>query len=1043
MAKGIRVSSLAKELGVKSKDVLAKLREEGLGEKVPNHQSTVGPGLEASIRDWFPGADAGGGGTATATKTTKKAVKKTTKKVAKAVTKNAPADDASAAPAEEAETSKAAPPPPPPPAAPTPPPAAPVAPAAVVAETPQAAPPPPPPRPAPPANSRPTPPAPRPPVAAPQPPLRPAATISGPSPSLGRRDPKTGRLIPPPAPPAPPKPQAPVAPQRPAVRPAAQAPGQPGRPMPRPAPPSDGRRPAPPQRPGQPGLPAGGTVNPNTGVAEQPMRPTITLADKQKELQERIKVEREAKRAAEGPVKAAPQLSELKKAEVSGPKVVRVEAPDHVPAPRRRDASRPGGPARIPTGPIAKGGGGVKVRDPNAAGAPGTGTGAAGDRGSLSGRRRTDGRRGEALEKLREFTDADIIARRDALNAAKANRNLLDRQMQRTAQRGRGFRAPTPSQSDGPVIVKEPITVKSLSNDLGVRSNSLLRTLFVKHGARGVSINSSLDAEQAEALAMEFGIDVAIEREPSAEEKLIERFIDIDAAMAPEDLTSRPPVVTILGHVDHGKTSLLDKIRNTNVVAGESGGITQHVAAFDVSIERDGETKQVTFIDTPGHQAFTAMRARGAQVTDIVVLVIDAAQGIQPQTTESINHAKAAGVPIVVALNKIDRPDANPDKVLGELAAADLNPAEWGGDTEVVRTSAMTGQGIDDLLEILDIQAEILELRAAPQTAARGRVIEARQAQGLGPVATILVQQGTLRVGDVILAGVGWGRVRALQKADGKNHKEAPPSTPVLVSGFNEVPSAGDAFFVMSDLDEAVAVAEERRSEQRQEDLALKNKVSLENLFDTVAEGQIKTINLILKGDVKGSVETLQATVGQHNNQEVQVKIIHSAVGAVNESDVELADASEAVVIGFHVAIDEGARHLAEQRGVEIRTYNVIYEIYDDIKLALSGLLTPDIEERYRGTCEVRQTFRSSRLGTIAGCYVTDGTISRDAFVRLLRDGRIVQEELRVDSLRRIKDDAREVKQGLECGLNLQNYDDVKDGDKLEFYVREEVARSL
>ncbi len=1018
LAKGIRVSALAKDLGFKSKDVLDKLRKEGLGDQAPNHQSTIGVGLAATIRDWAEQGLIGASGASGKKAPAKKVVKKSTKKA-----EPAKADETVAAPAD------APPPPPPPPPAPPPPPPPPAPAPPVVAEAP---PPPPPPAP------------PRPPVTA----MPPAAPIQGPNKSLGRRDPKTGRIIPPPQP-TPVAPPAPVPPARPVGTPGPKQPVRPAAESPRPAPPMDGGRRTAPPGPGvrRPGVTPGMPVSPTTGLPEPEMRPTITLADKQQELQARIKAEREAKRAAEGPIKAAPQLSELKKAEVAGPKVVRVEAPDHVPTPRRRgEGPRPGGPGRIPTGPIAKGGGGVKVREP-AAGAPGApgaaGAGAAGDRGSLSGRRRTDGRRGEALEKLREFTDADIIARRDALNAAKANRSLLDRQMQRTARRGQGFRAPTPSQREGPVIVREPITVKSLSNDLGVRSNALLRTLFVKHGARGVNINSPLDAEQAEALALEFGVEVEVERESSAEEKLAERFLEVESQLANEDILPRPPVVTILGHVDHGKTSLLDKIRNTNVVAGESGGITQHVAAFDVTVTREGVEKPITFIDTPGHQAFTAMRARGAQVTDIVVLVIDAAQGIQPQTTESINHAKAADVPIVVALNKIDRPDANPDKVLGELAAADLNPAEWGGDTEVVRTSAMTGQGIEDLLEILDIQAEILELTAAPTTPARGRVIEARQAQGLGPVATVLVQQGTLKVGDVVLAGVGWGRVRALQLANGKSIKEAGPSMPVLVSGFNEVPSAGDAFYIMSDLDEAVAVAEERRNLQRQDELALKNKVSLDNLFDTVAEGQISTINLILKGDVKGSVETLQATVGQHNNQEVQVKVIHSAVGAVNESDIELASASEAVIIGFHVAIDEGARHLAEQRGVEVRTYSVIYEIYDDIKLALSGLLEPDVQEVYRGTAEVRQTFKSSRLGTIAGCYVTDGTINRDAMVRLLRDGRVVQEELKIDSLRRVKDDVREVKQGLECGLNLANYDDLKDGDKLEFYVREEVARSL
>lgn len=1023
MAKGIRVSALAKELGVKSKEVLDKLRKEGLGDQAPNHQSTVGIGLAMTIREWFDSASAESG---TAVETAAPA-KKTKKKAAAKQTKAEARDEEEATSSHSATAPRAA---------------AKSAGAGergddydpsadqgggvALAEPPES-----------PQSSdddesdeggaaeetR----AEAPETEAPKPIEPPASKPAAPQPV--RIDLERGGPVraPEPAPEQPEQPK-PVEPERPAAE-APQAPAPPP-----PAPPRSSRP-----------TPQTGdrSVSPSTGLPEPEMRPTITLADKQKELQERIKREREAKRAAEGPLQTAPQLTSLKKAEISGPKVVRVEQPDHVPTPRRKGErpDRPGGPARIPTGPIQKGGGGVKARP--GAEVPGAGGADKSGRGSLSGRRRTDGRRGEALEKLREFTDADIIARRDALNAAKANRSLLDRQMQRTARRGQGFRAPTPSQREGPVIVNEPVTVKSLSNDLGIRSNTLLRTLFVKHGVRGVTLNSPLDVEQTEALAMEFGIEIEIVRESTAEEKLAERFAEIESNFDADKLQPRPPVVTILGHVDHGKTSLLDKIRNSNVVAGESGGITQHVAAFDVAVERHGEEKQVTFIDTPGHQAFTAMRARGAQVTDIVVLVVDAAQGVQPQTVESINHAKAAGVPIVVAMNKIDRDDANPDKVLGELAANDLNPTEWGGDTEVVRTSAMTGQGIEDLLEILDLQAELMELKAAPETPARGRVIEARVAQGLGPVATILVQQGTLKVGDVILAGVGWGRVRALQKANGQNVKEAPPSTPVLVSGFNEVPSAGDAFYVMSDLDEAVAVAEERQTEQRQEELANRNKVSLDTLFSTVAEGQIKTINLILKGDVKGSVETLEATVGQHNNQEVQVKVIHSAVGAINESDVELADASEAVIIGFHIGIDEGARHLAERRGVEIRTYSVIYEIYDDIKLALSGMLEPEIKETYQGTAEVRATFKASRLGTIAGCYVTDGHVTRDSLCRILRNGAVAAEELRIGSLRRVKDDVREVKQGLECGINLANYDDVKDSDKLEFYIRESVARSL
>ena len=1013
MAKSIRVSQLAKELGVKSKEITDKLASEDVTSadgKEYRASSTVGVGLSMTIKDWFSGAAADGGGTAVAAATPVKAEvrSRVRQKVAERES-----DDGDESDQNGTATAVAEPPP------------------------------------------------------APRPTPRPVPTPSPtPAPRM-LRDIRTGRLIIPEAE----KPVARKEPERPAVKaeqpvvsdtkpamtqtPAPVQPEQPkvaaAAPVPKAAPSNGTAAPAP-QRPaatppagGEQARPpvtlAGGRqMNPATGMPEPVMRPTITLAEKQREIQERLKVERDAKRAAEGPVTPAPQLSTLKKAEIAGPKVVRVEAPDHVPTPRkRREPGAPGpGQNRIPTGPLAKGGGGVRptLEDENKAK---TGPGAA---KSLSSRRRGgDGRRGEAVEKLREFTDADIIARRDALNAARANRSLLDRQMLRTAKKGKGFRAASPSEQSGPVIVNEPITVKTLSNDLGVKSGSLIRALM-KQGTFA-TINQALSAEQAEGLAMEFGIDIEVARQPTAEERLVERFKEIEDGLDDKKLASRPPIVTILGHVDHGKTSLLDKIRSANVVAGEAGGITQHVAAFDVTVEREGKTKQVTFIDTPGHQAFTAMRARGAQVTDIVVLVIDAAQGIQPQTVESINHAKAAGVPIVVALNKIDRPDANPDKVLGELAAQDLNPAEWGGETEVVRTSALTGQGIPDLLEILDLQAELMELKGATDVPARGRVIEARMTQGLGPVATVLVQGGTLKVGDYALAGMGYGKIRALQKANGQMVKEVGPSTPILVSGFNEVPAAGDAFFVMPTQDEAEAVADERRDENRQEELSVRNRVSLETLFDTVEEGKIKTINLIIKGDVQGSVETLKATVGEQNTAEVRVKVIHSAVGSISESDIELAAASGAVVIGFHVGIDESARHLSEARHVEIRTYNVIYEIFDDLKKALSGMLEPEIREVYKGTAEVRATFKASRLGTIAGCYVTDGVVTRASMVRLLRDGGVIAEDLKVNSLRRLKDDVREVKNGLECGVNLEGYDDLKENDKLEFFIRETVARTL
>ena len=959
LAKGIRVSQLAKELGVKSKDITDKLAAEDMltpdGKKYAA-SSTVSVGLSMTVREWFAGVE--GGETAVETAEPVKAEVKTRVRRKKAEEDIPETEEGGLATA--------------------------------VAEMPKV--------------------------------RRPAARRHVEEEVVEEAAESEADVIAPEAP-AIEEPTVGV-PEEAPIRPAAEAP----------APVAE------PEAPRAPAARLGRQISPTTGLPEPTTRPTITLADKQREIQERIRAEREARRQQEEPITPAPQLERLAPAEISGPKIVRVEAPDLVPAPRKRRETEREEPQRIPTGPISRGGGGVKVTtdEDDKAGKSRTGANK-----SLSLRRRgVEGRRGEALEKLREFTEADLIARRDALNAARANRNLLDRQMVRTANKGKGFRALAPGQREGAVEVHEPITVKSLSAELGIKSGQLIKALMNKQGVF-VTANQGLSSEQAESLALEFGIEIQIARRKTAEERLADRFSEIEGLIDPSKMRLRPPVVTILGHVDHGKTSLLDKIRHTNVVAGEAGGITQHVAAFDVTVERDGRKKQITFIDTPGHQAFTAMRARGAQVTDLVVLVVDVAQGVQPQTVESINHARAAGVPIVVAMNKIDRPDANPDKVLGELASQNLNPAEWGGDTEVVRTSAMTGQGIENLLEILDLQAELMELKASTDTPARGRVLEARMNQGLGPVATVLVQQGTLKLGDVVLAGRGYGRVRALQKASGEMVKQAGPSQPVLVSGFSEVPAAGDAFWVLSSMEEAEAVAEERHEEHRRQELAVGSRVSLETLFETVEEGKIKTINLIIKGDVQGSVETLNSTIGEQNTTEVRVKVIHSAVGAINESDVELADASEAVIIGFHVGIDESARHLAEQRGVEIRTYNVIYEIFDDIKKALSGMLEPEIKETYQGTAEVRAIFKASRVGTIAGCYVTDGHAMRSHLVRLMRDGAVVAQDLQIASLRRLKDDVREVKAGLECGVNLLNYDDVKEADKLEFYTRQKVARTL
>ncbi len=546
----------------------------------------------------------------------------------------------------------------------------------------------------------------------------------------------------------------------------------------------------------------------------------------------------------------------------------------------------------------------------------------------------------------------------------------------------------------------------------------------------------------AEAAALEFGIELRVHAQKTLEEQL-EHELTIRQP-DPSNLTSRPPVVTILGHVDHGKTSLLDRIRKANVAAGEAGGITQHIAAWMVQL---GE-KRVTFIDTPGHQAFTSMRARGAAVTDVVVLVVSAAEGVQPQTIESINHARAAKVPIVVAMNKIDRADADPNKVLGQLAKEGLNPVEYGGETEVVPTSATTGQGIPELIEILDYQSELLELTADPSSPAHGTIIESRMDEGLGPVATMLVQDGTLHVGDIVLAGSGFGRVRSLINDRGEMIPEAGPSMPVIVSGLNALPDAGNRFYTVESIERARSIAEEREMAHRSTQLASQNRVTSENLLASINAGNVKIINLIIKGDVQGSVETLAKSVTDYNTDEVKVKVIHTGVGAINESDVELAAAtrdeqSSTVIIGFHVVPEEPARALAEQRHVEIRLYKIIYEIFDDLKKALSGMLEPEVREKLHGHVEIRQIFKVSRVGNIAGCMVTDGHIQRGSKLRLIRDGVRIVEDLSLDSLKRLKDDVREVKAGFECGLKLAGYDNIKLGDRLEAYSRELIHRTL
>ena len=779
---------------------------------------------------------------------------------------------------------------------------------------------------------------------------------------------------------------------------------------------------------GAPAAPSAGGRPSGEAGRSQVNRPTITLSNRHGTGPS--VVERKA-------VTPAPKLVIPEPAKIQGPRVVREEKPDNLPAPRRRPT--PGGNNSGPESssgitqarPLA--GRGVRTTDDEEEEKK---KAAAKGRSTLSNRRRgLDGRRGEAMEKLRDFSEQDLKERNIRLAGASGHRAAFDSHLKK-AERGHHQLAKSAQEKGEPVLIEEPITVKNLSGVLGIKSNDII-TKLMRQGIFA-TINQALDADTAGSIALEYGVELQIKAQSTLEEQLMEEF-DIRES-EPANLQPRPPVVTILGHVDHGKTSLLDKIRSANVAAGEAGGITQHTAAWMVQI---GE-KRVTFIDTPGHQAFTAMRARGANMTDIVVLVVSAAEGVQPQTIESINHARAAEVPIVVALNKIDRPDANPDMVLGQLAANGLNPVEWGGDTEVVRTSATTGQGIPELIETLDYQAELLELKADPTIPARGSVIEASVSPGLGPVATVLVQEGTLRVGDVVLSGPGYGRIRILLNDRGESIQEASPSTPVVISGLSDTPNSGDKFFVSDDFDRARSIAEERSTMQRQTQLVQRNTATtLSNLYEQIQAGQVKTINIIIKGDVQGSVETLAKTVTDANTDEVKVRVIHSAVGPINESDVELADASAAVIIGFNVVADEAARAMAEQRRVEIRTYRVIYEIFDDLKKALSGLLQPEIREKLHGHVEVRQIFKVSRMGNIAGCFVTDGHVQRGSRIRLIRGGTIITDDLAIETLRRVKDDVKEVKAGLECGIKLHGYDDIKIGDVFEAYIRETIQRTL
>ncbi|VXC64852.1 initiation factor IF-2 [Bacillus sp. 349Y] len=624
-------------------------------------------------------------------------------------------------------------------------------------------------------------------------------------------------------------------------------------------------------------------------------------------------------------------------------------------------------------------------------------------------------------------------------NNNKKGPNNFNRNNKNNNNRNKQNRNTKPAPQQQPVKKKElpakitftdSLTVAELAKKLYKEPSEIIKKLFML----GVmaTINQELDKDSIELIAGEYGVEV--EEEIRIDATDLEVYFTEDDA---EQVQERPSVVTIMGHVDHGKTTLLDSIRNTKVTAGEAGGITQHIGAYQVEVEG----KKITFLDTPGHAAFTTMRARGAKVTDIAIIVVAADDGVMPQTVEAINHAKAAEVPIIIAVNKMDKEAANPDRVMQELTEYELVPEAWGGDTIFVPLSALSGEGIDNLLEMIILVTEVEELKANPKRLALGTVIEAQLDKGRGSVATLLVQNGTLKVGDPIVVGNTYGRVRAMVNDLGRRVKDAGPSAPVEITGLNDVPQAGDRFVVFEDEKTARSVGEARATQALQAQRGEKSKVSLETLFEQMKQGEMKDLNLVLKADVQGSVEALAASLLKIEVEGVNIRIIHTGVGAINESDITLASASNAIVIGFNVRPDVNAKRTAEAEGVEIRLHRIIYKVMEEIEAAMKGMLDPEFEEKIIGQAEVRQTFKVSKVGTIAGSYVTEGKISRDSGVRLIRDG-IVIFEGELDALKRFKDDAKEVARGYECGITIKNFNDVKEGDVIEAFVMEEISRS-
>ena len=734
---------------------------------------------------------------------------------------------------------------------------------------------------------------------------------------------------------------------------------------------------------------------------------------------------RREKRPKPEPVKPAGPQVVPRPAALKGPRVVRVERPDVIERPRqRRSATQVALPEAGPAVPAQE----KRAKPP--AGGPDEGEAEGGAPGKARKRspRRRGSRTADSGDRIQEWRNQDLVERSERLAAA-----------------GGGLRRRRPGVSGhkaldmehariGSVEVSEPITVKGLSAATGLKVADLIKKLM----GLGVmaTANQTLDPDMAEAVTADYGIELVVKAAKSPLQDLVEKL----ESRARGQTQARPPVVTFLGHVDHGKTSLMDRIRHTGVAAGEAGGITQHIGAY--RLERQGAS-DVVFLDTPGHEAFTAMRARGANMTDVVVLVVAADDGVMPQTVEAISHAKAAGVPIVVALNKVDLPNANIQKALGQLAEHGLNPREWGGNVEVIHTSATTGEGVPNLVETLSLEAELLELKAEVDAPASGYVIEAEMDPGFGALARLLVLNGALKIGDVLLAGKGYGHVRSIIDGHGRSLSQALPGTPVEVAGLDEIPEAGDRFYAVDDLDAARAAAEQARADARTKGLAVAPKQDLATLLSQIEAGEANELAIIIKADVQGSIEAITGAIGKLGTTETRVRVLHAAAGGISTGDVTLAEASGAVIVGFNVVADPSARQLAKDRGVDVRLYRIIYDLIDDIRTALEEGLAPEIREETLGRAEVRQVFKISRLGTVAGCLAIDGVIQRNAKVRIIRNNVVVEDGRSLESLKRFKDDAREVHAGLECGMKIAGYDDVKEGDILECYRQVEVARTL